>query len=160
MATTITLLPPPVKEPELNRLKPKYDQFCIGIVAGMGKAEAYFAAGFKSIRGTRCDGPARLLKRDDVQARIRQLQAMQAMRLNVSMDTLILELEEAREVARRDLNAGAMVAATLGKAKLLGFLIDKPFDDGRTPKPSPVPTDVVEMTEEDWLAKFKPPTLQ
>lgn len=161
MATNITLLPPPAKEPELGRLKPKYDQFCIGIAAGMGKAEAYYAAGFKSIRGTRVEGPARLLKRDDIQARIAQLRAIQAMRLNVTMDSLVLELEEARQAAIRDMNHNAAVAATLGKAKLLGFLTEKPFaDDGKTPKPSPIPTGVVEISEEEWLAKFKPPMLQ
>ena len=37
------------------------------------------------------------------------------------MDSLINELEDARQIAKADLKAAAMVAATMGKARLLGF---------------------------------------
>ena len=35
------------------------------------------------------------------------------------------ELEEARQIAKQSGNAAAMVSATLGKAKVLGLVVDK-----------------------------------
>ena len=35
------------------------------------------------------------------------------------------ELEEARQIAEQSGNAAAMVSATLGKAKVLGLVVDK-----------------------------------
>lgn len=137
----------------------RYETFCINIVAGMKKSDAYYAAGFGGLKGSQTDGPGRLLRREDVRNRIRQLQAQQAQRLNVTLDNLILELEEARQTAKLDHDAGAMVAATMSKAKLLGFLDEKAFDGGKTPKPCPIPTDAVEMDETTWLETFRPKML-
>lgn len=65
-------------------------------------------------------------------------------------------MEEARLGAISRRQFAAAIAATMSKAKILRFLADTPFEDGKTPKPSPGPTDVVEMTEEEWLARFRP----
>jgi hypothetical protein len=39
----------------------------------------------------------------------------------ITAESLIIELEEARTVAKKDMNASAMVQATMGKAKLCGL---------------------------------------
>ena len=141
------------------RWNARYETFCIGVVAGMRHSDAYYAAGFGGLKGRQTDGPGRLLRRDDIRNRIKQLQAIQALRLNVTIDSLILELETARKIAERDINPAAMVAATMSKAKLLGFLTEKPLEGGKTPKPCPIPTDLVEMDEKTWLEMFRPKTL-
>jgi hypothetical protein len=48
-----------------------------------------------------------------------------ARQAEVSIASLIYELEQARELAERDRNPAAMVSAIMGKAKLAGFLTDR-----------------------------------
>lgn len=66
---------------------------------------------------------------------------MHAERHKLTVDDLLVELEEARQVARdqEKPQAAAMVAATMGKAKMLGFdkqLIDITSSDGTLNKPT------------------------
>ncbi len=46
-------------------------------------------------------------------------------RNQVTIDNVVDELEEARQIAKQSGNAAAMVSATLGKAKVLGLVVDK-----------------------------------
>ena len=46
-------------------------------------------------------------------------------RNNITIDNVIAELEEARQTAKQVGNASAMVSATMGKAKVLGLVVDK-----------------------------------
>jgi hypothetical protein len=48
-----------------------------------------------------------------------------AARAEVSIASLLGELEEARQVALEDNNVSAMTLATMGKAKILGMIIDR-----------------------------------
>lgn len=50
---------------------------------------------------------------------------MVAKRADVTEDSLIEELEQARLIAASEKQTGSMVAATMGKAKLAGLLIDR-----------------------------------
>ena len=43
----------------------------------------------------------------------------------ITLDKVVDELEEARQIAKQSGNASAMVSATLGKAKVLGLVVDK-----------------------------------
>ena len=45
--------------------------------------------------------------------------------IEYNRDTLLSELEEARQLALRLRQASAAVAATMGKAKILGLIIDR-----------------------------------
>lgn len=62
-----------------------------------------------------------VLKRPQVQERIEELRKKAMKRHDITVDTLIAELEEARGVAKSTEKAAAMVSATMGKAKLLGL---------------------------------------
>ena len=53
------------------------------------------------------------------------LQAQARERNQVTIDNVVDELEEARQIAKQSGNAAAMVSATLGKAKVLGLVVDK-----------------------------------
>lgn len=68
-----------------------------------------------------------LLKKGDVRVRVAELQAKAAERHELTVGDIIRELEEARTYAMTGERPqpAAMVAATMGKAKVLGFIRDK-----------------------------------
>jgi phage terminase small subunit len=73
-----------------------------------------------------------LLTSGKVAVRIKELQGEVRDRHNITIDDLLIELEEARlaaKGAKPTVQASAMVAATMAKAKLLGF------DDKRSNPP-------------------------
>ena len=69
----------------------------------------------------------RLLDNPNVALKLEELKAEAAERNKITVDDLIKELQEAREAALAANNpqSAAAVAATMGKAKLLGMLTDK-----------------------------------
>jgi len=85
-----------------------------------------------------------LVDNSKVMARIKQLTAEHRERHNMTVDDIIRELEEARQIALSDNKAAPMVAATMGKAKVLGLIIDK--QEIKTLEP---PKIVVELTSGD-----------
>tara|TARA_R110000868_G_C10775347_1_gene755066 strand:+ start:203 stop:616 length:414 start_codon:yes stop_codon:yes gene_type:complete len=66
-----------------------------------------------------------LLKNSNVSARLIELQAISAERNAVTVDSLTKELEEARVMATDQEAAQAMIAATMGKAKLHGIGLER-----------------------------------
>lgn len=62
-----------------------------------------------------------------ITARLKEMQEASQKRHEMTVDDIVSELEEAREIAKTLLipNAGAMVAASLGKAKVLGLIKEK-----------------------------------
>lgn len=68
---------------------------------------------------------SRLIKRPDVRARIAELQGAAATIAITSAVDIAKQLDEDRIFARKCKNASAMVAATMGKAKVLGLVVDK-----------------------------------
>ena len=88
---------------------------------------------------------SRLLDNHKVATRLDIIRKEHAMRHNITVNSLLLELEEARKTALdsmklEKLQVAAAVAATMGKAKLLGMdkqVIDHTSSDGTmTPKQS------------------------
>lgn len=69
----------------------------------------------------------RLLAHPSVSLELDKLRGEAAKRNEITVDDLIRELEEARAAALESTNpqSSAAVAATMGKAKLLGMLTDK-----------------------------------
>ena len=66
-----------------------------------------------------------LLKHPVIKAEVIAMQEQARERNQVTIDNVVDELEEARQVAKQSGNAAAMVSATLGKAKVLGLVVDK-----------------------------------
>ena len=66
-----------------------------------------------------------LLKHPVIKAEVQTMQAQTRERNQVTIDNVVDELEEARQIAKQSGNAAAMVSATLGKAKVLGLVVDK-----------------------------------
>ena len=68
-----------------------------------------------------------LMDNNKVATRVQELRAAHVERHEITVDDLIRELEEARSIAMAGerQQPAAMVAASMGKAKLLGMLTDK-----------------------------------
>ena len=70
----------------------------------------------------------RLFATPKVAARVKELQEAHSKRHRVSRDSLTAQLSEDRALARDRGQTGAAVQATMGQAKLHGFLVDKHLD--------------------------------
>ena len=84
----------------------------------------------------------RLFENPKIATRVKELQAIQMERHNVTVDSLTRELEESRADARQDKQHSAAISATLGKARLHGLLTEK----------LKVTHDYEEMTDDELLA--------
>jgi len=112
-------------------MTPKQEAFCMAYIENGGNAseayrKCYRAENMKSdvINVKACE----LLKSGKVAVRIKELKAIHVERHKVTVDDLIDELEESRNLAcgLPTPQVSAAVSATMGKGKLLGFLDDKP----------------------------------
>ncbi len=116
-------------------LTPKQEAFALAYVETGNASEAYRrsynAAKMKS--EVVANKASALLKKGDVRVRVEELKARAVERHDITVDDLIRELEEARKAAltTEKPQAAAMVAATLGKAKLLGLITDRQEHTGK-----------------------------
>ena len=99
-----------------------------------------------------------LLKHPVIKAEVQTMQAQARERNQVTIDNVVDELEEARQVAKQSGNASAMVSATLGKAKVLGLVVDKQETNTKILTP-PVfnfkPVSPKEMTDDELKTELK-----
>jgi phage terminase small subunit len=110
-------------------LTAKQEAFCLAYIETGNASEAYRksydAENMKS--ETIHKRASELLDNGEVAGRVEELRKEAAERNKITVDDLIKELQEAREAALGAANpqSAAAVAATMGKAKLLGMLVDK-----------------------------------
>jgi phage terminase small subunit len=97
----------------------RHERFAQEFSKGKSAAKAYEIAGYQAQR----QNAARLMTNDDIQHRVAELQEVAARQTEVTVESLIDEAEEARLHARANGQPSAMVAATMLKAKLAGFLV-------------------------------------
>lgn len=110
-------------------LTPKQENFCLAYLETGNASEAYRRAYNASkmkeavINVKACE----LLANGKVTVRLAELRKPIIERHQITVDDLIAELEQARKIALSALSpqASASVAATMGKAKLLGYGIEK-----------------------------------
>ena len=120
------------------RYTPKEEAFCLAIVEGENQSDAYRMAGYKvdNMKPATIHRTAkRMMDKSKISARIEQLRKPIRERHNVTVDSLLLELEEARKAAlgAETPQTSAAVTATMGKAKLCGLdkqIIDHTSSDG------------------------------
>lgn len=111
------------------KLTVKQEAFCLAYIETGNASEAYRQA--YNVAKMKQDAIAveacRLLDNPNVSLRVAELQQSLVKRHEVTVDSLMLELEEARMAAMGASNpqSAAAVAATMGKAKLAGLLVDK-----------------------------------
>ena len=109
--------------PAAKRLTPKQEAFCLAYIETGNASEAYRQAYSTSrMKPATVNSKAyELLRNGEIAARIDELKAKHAKRHEITVDDLIAELEEARQLAIDTSQSGSAVTATMGKAKLLGL---------------------------------------
>ena len=126
-----------------RELTPKQEAFCHAYVETSNASEAYRraynCANMKDETIWR-NAHELLNHNSKVAARVAELKEALRKRHEYTVDDLVAELEEAREVAKKNDAAAPMVAATMGKGKLLGLVVEKNEHTGAGGKDL-IPTD-------------------
>lgn len=116
-------------EPSKRGLTLKQENFCLAYLETGNASEAYRMAGYSSGMSDKTVNEAanRLLKNSKVVARLKTLREPIIERHKITVDDLIKELDENRQAAlgAETVQSSAATAATMAKAKLLGYLTDK-----------------------------------
>jgi hypothetical protein len=99
----------------------KHELFAQGLAKGETADAAYVAAGYKENR----HNASRLKTNETIINRVAELQERAAIRVELTALDIVEMLEKDRKFARKCKQSGSAVAATLGMAKVLGFLKDK-----------------------------------
>lgn len=99
----------------------RHEAYCRERAKGRSIEDAYVAAGFKANRGN----AGRLNANERVLARVAELQARVAERVVITAADIATQLDEDRQFARECAVPAAAVSATMGKAKVLGLIVDK-----------------------------------
>jgi hypothetical protein len=109
---------------------PRHEAFAQALFEGLGtgrtQAEAYSVAGYTSNPNAAKASASRLLKSaKHIVERVQELQAEAATHKRVTIESIVEELEGARQIAQENKQASAMVAASTAKAKILGLEINR-----------------------------------
>ncbi len=99
----------------------RHERFAQELAKGKSQADAYLAASYTGDR----TAASRLSTNVNVTARVAELQSEAAVEAVVTAADIARQLDEDRQFARECVSPAAMVAATMGKAKVLGLIVDK-----------------------------------
>lgn len=110
---------------------PKRERFAQELAKGLDQAAAYRKAGYTGDKTAAC----RAAKLPAVVARVEELQARAAKRAEVTVADIARQLDQDRAFARKKGQASAAVSATLGKAKVLGLVVERQEHTGRNGGP-------------------------
>jgi len=104
-------------------LNPKHELFAQSLATGKTQEQAYVVAGYSA--KTARQGSTNLFTKPNISKRVQELQSRAAIKAEIEIEDILLELEHARLIAKDRQNPSAMISATMGKAKLLGLITDK-----------------------------------
>ncbi len=91
-----------------------------GLAKGLSAEKAHVEAGFKQNR----HNAAALAREEHISTRVTELQSKAVKKVEITVDSLAQELEEARAIALAEKQSSAAVSATMGKAKLFGLGVE------------------------------------
>jgi phage terminase small subunit len=100
---------------------PRHERFVLALSEGKSASEAYASAGYKPCR----QSASRLLTKADIEARLAELQASAAKSSEITIASILEELESARSRASSLDQLSTAVKATMGKAQISGLLVSK-----------------------------------
>lgn len=99
----------------------QHELFAQQLARGKDKKAAYVAAGFKSNSGN----ASTLASRADIQQRVRELAGIAAEAVDVTVQSLLREAEQARTAAMENGQIGAAIAAIREKGILSGKRVER-----------------------------------
>lgn len=97
----------------------RHERYAQELAKGQSQLDAYAAAGYKPDRGAATRLSAK------ISARVDALKARAAEKVEVTVADIARQLDEDRELARSLGQTGAAVSASLGKAKVLGLIVER-----------------------------------
>lgn len=102
---------------------PKHERFAQELAKGKTQIESYVAAGYKA----NPSAASRLSEDVKICERVAEIQERGAIRAEVTVASLLAEIEEARVAAlsAETVQASAAVTASMSKAKLMGLIVDR-----------------------------------
>lgn len=114
----------------------RHERFAQELAKGALQKDAYATAGYRG-----GDNQASRLAADErVRARVAELQLRAAVRTEITVADIARQLDEDREFARKLEAPAAAVTATMGKAKVLGLIVEKSKTEITNPDGSLRPT--------------------
>lgn len=129
----------------------KQEKFCMVYIETGNASEAYRQAyNCKNMSANAIKNEAyKMLESPDISLTVENLKKEHSNRHKLTVDDLVKELEEARQAAlnAETVQSSAAVGATMGKAKLLGLVVDKVDAKGIFKV-----TNVQELTDEQLAA--------
>lgn len=103
----------------------RHELFAQAVAKGKSQREAYLSAGY-SVRAEIADvNASRLLSDARVSGRVAELQEKAAEKVGLTLNDLVKMLSDDRDLARQCEQSGSAVSASMGIAKLLGFLKER-----------------------------------
>jgi hypothetical protein len=99
----------------------RHERFAQELAKGRSQIAAYTAAGYKPDDGA----SARLSGNIRIRERLAELQARVAEKVTTTAADIARQLDEDRKFARQLKQSAAAVTATMGKAKVLGLIVEK-----------------------------------
>ncbi|TBB32607.1 terminase small subunit [Rhizobium ruizarguesonis] len=130
----------------------RHEGFARAICRGESASKAY--SHIYHVAGNNAEAAgSRLLRNVKVSERINELKEGAAKRTTKTVESLVSDLDAIIEFARKCGNPNAMVAAVNSQAKLLGLMVDR-SEVTVAHKPAPLPTKVLELSEQEWTAQF------
>ncbi|KQV68417.1 Terminase small subunit [Rhizobium sp. Root1220] len=129
----------------------RHEGFCRAVSRGEAASTAYGAVYHVASHVAEVNG-SRLLRNAKVIDRVAELKGQAAKRTEKTVASLVADLDEVIEFARQCRNPAAMVAAVTAQARLLGLMAPSQLEILH--RPAPLPTSILELTEEEWTAQF------
>ena len=126
-------------------MTPKQEAFCLAYVETGNASEAYrraYSAGKMKPNVINVKA-SELLADGKISVRVAELQNQHLERHKFTVDDMIAQLDEDRKFARELETPAAAVSASMGKAKVLGFLVDKHDHRSGDGSMSPKPTKII-----------------
>ena len=99
----------------------RWERFAQGLFEGLSADEAYVKAGYSENRGN----ASRLKANESIIARLSELQTQVAKKSEITVQSLLDELEDARQRTSSLDQLGTVVKAVAEKAKISGLLVQK-----------------------------------
>ena len=134
-------------------LTPKQEAFCLAYIETGNATEAYKMAYDVKTMSDNAIGveSCRMIDSPKISLRLKELREPIIARHGVTVDSLINELEEARQIALESAQSSAAVSATMGKAKITGYdkqVVDHiSSDNSMTPKAVVIGKDVQDILD-------------
>jgi hypothetical protein len=123
----------------------RHEIFAQGLFQGMTADAAYEAAGFSANRGN----AIRLKANESIVKRVEELQKTAQTRALVTLEEHIEELKDIRDLAKKNGQVSAAVAAEVKRGELMGYYVERRENTNTNYNISDKP-----LNEDDWERQY------